>query len=164
MDKRMLLNGTKEIKKSIIKRRALVLIVVLIGIASFTLSGCRYFMKVDFSVLCDKSKVYTVSDLFKFEFDRAYINERLAKYANEETIKRDLGLKIDTHIREMDSGMHNHILFVKDDTIIYDYVYSTLEIEFTETDIWIYPDTVLTAELTRGDYVNAEVIQISVKQ
>lgn len=60
--------------------------------------------------------------------------------------------------------MHNHILFVKDDTIIFDYVYSTIEIEFTETDIWIYPDTVLTAELTRGDYVNAEVIQISVKQ
>ena len=164
MDRRILSNGMKEIKKSIIKRKALVLIVVLIGIASFTLSGCRYFMKVDFSVLCDESKVYTVSDLFKFEFDRAYINERAAVYSNAESFERDLGLKIDTHIRQMESGVHNHILFVKNDTIIYDYVYSTLKIEFTETDIWIYPDTVLTAELTRGDYVNAEVIQISVKQ
>ena len=82
MDRGILSNGMKEIKKSIIKRKALVLIVVLIGIASFTLSGCRYFMKVDFSVLCDESKVYTVSDLFKFEFDRAYINERAAVYSN----------------------------------------------------------------------------------
>lgn len=163
MAKHMLFLGMREIKKQTIKLCVLVLVILLVGIILFVFFWHRHNMKTDFSVLCNESKVYTASDIFKLEFDKAYINDRQAVYVDASYFEKTLGVLVGTDIKELQSGAYNHILFIKNDTIILDYIYATNEIEFTETDIWIYPDTILTAEKTAGAHVNAEVIQITVQ-
>ena len=94
--------------------------------------------------LIEKSKTLTISDVFDFDFDKAYISDAI--YGDEEYFLKELNVNTSINIPTLESGVHNRILFIKDDMIIYDFVYEMYEIPFDEKGIWIFPNTKITAE------------------
>lgn len=94
--------------------------------------------------LSKPSSEVKLGEIFDFEFDKAYVSELLNEtYADEAYFLRELDVDTCIDIPTLESGVHYRILFVKDDIIVYDYIYDQTKLKIAETGIWIYSDTTL---------------------
>ena len=82
-----------------------------------------------------------MGDIFDFDFDKAYVSD--AVYGDEEYFIKKLDVNTNIEIRTLESGVHNRILFIKDNSIIYDFVYEMYQIPISEKGIWIFQNTKL---------------------
>jgi hypothetical protein len=91
--------------------------------------------------------------VFEFDFDEAYVYEH--PYGDEATYLRKLNVETAVPIFQWDTGGHYRIFFIKDNCIIYDFVYDIRQINTAKKGITIYPDTPLT--LTEKQFSNGEL-------
>ena len=94
----------------------------------------------------------TIDSVFNFDFDKAYVVNVKYVYADEEYFTETLGFKTNIDIPTLESGIHNRILFFKDDVIIYDFIYEIYKLKIKETEIWIYPNT--TIAFTQHNFID----------
>lgn len=112
-------------------------------------------------LLSETSSEVKLGDIFDFQFDKAYVSELISEtYADEAYFLEELDVDTNIDIPTLESGVHYRILFVKDDTIIYDYIYYMSEVRIAETGIWIYPDTVLKLKQSNSIGLEGNAIRI----
>lgn len=147
----MLLNGTREHKKIYI---SIIVILLLLVIVFMTLAikewyyETRYpepeeFTKKMYSMLTEEQHV-ELGEVFNFEFDKAFVQNGI--FTDEEYYTEKMNLKTVIDIPTLWSEVEGRILFVKDNVIVYDYIYSLYgeNAPDFEVGIWIYPDTQLS--------------------
>ena len=84
---------------------------------------------------------FKLSQVFDFEFDKAYVNN--GPYADEKFIVSKTNASANVDIFSHENESCDRILFIKDNVIIYDYIYDMYILEPVKKDIWIYPDTIV---------------------
>lgn len=142
----MLLNGIWVTRKTLFGI-VLISIIVVIALLSLliklnqenNLDSKPYSEKL--LSLSEKSEEITMGDIFDFDFDKAYVSD--AVYGDEEYFIKKLDVNTNIEIRTLESGVHNRILFIKDNSIIYDFVYEMYQIPISEKGIWIFQNTKL---------------------
>ena len=92
--------------------------------------------------LFETSDKLIVKDVFDFDFDQAYVSD--AVYADDKYFLEKLNIETTIDIPTLETGAHNRVLFIKDNKIIYDFIYQMYEIRVFEMGTWIYPDTIIT--------------------
>lgn len=97
------------------------------------------------------SNEVAITDVFDFEFDKAYVVHRVTEaYADQEYFLKTLKLDKKVFIPTLEYEGVNRILFVKDNKLVYDFIYETHTIdinELGETGVWITPDAILKMNL-----------------
>ena len=96
------------------------------------------------TAMLDGEQPFKLSDVFSFDFDKAYVVHIEQVFADKDYFVDTLGMKTSIDFHEFHHEFGNHILFFKDDTVIYDFWYEFMAIYPTETDVWIFPDTMVT--------------------
>lgn len=153
----MLLRGTAVIKKS----RLIVATLILLS----TIIGCNKSNYLDSSLYCEKilalsetSEEIAITEVFDFDFDKAYIVYEI--YGDEEYFTETLEVGTKTDIPTLESGGHNRILFIKDNMIIYDFIYDMTEIVIVKTGIWIYPYSTAIFSHKNSNNGDTSIVQI----
>lgn len=135
------------------KRFGLVCIIVLLVICLGTLfilpKPTSYLTNQEYrkkmTDMLENSQNVKLSDVFSFDFDKAYVAHIDSVYASDYYFLERLGMKSKIDLPPSSTnGVGNRILFFKDDAIIYDFRYEFMAIYPTETDVWIFPDTTVT--------------------
>ena len=141
----MLLNGMKVTKKVFL----ITVFSVLVGLACLLLSrvfisckneqnpDCDYYTKM--LLLLETSSEFKMQEVFDFEFDKVYVAYEV--YGDEKSFVNKLGVETDVDIPVLESGGHCRMLFVKNNKIIYDFVYEKSKLCVHEAGMWVYPDT-----------------------
>ena len=93
-------------------------------------------------LLQETSDTVRVGDVFDFDFDEAYVVS--GPYGDETFYPDRLGVETAVPIPRWDTEVHYRILFIKDQCIIYDFVYNILTVDTLQKDVMIYPDTTMT--------------------
>lgn len=162
----MLLNGTKVINKKVLCAiLCVVLCVVLVLLLGkmFIDYYCKhyfpssdvYYQKMLSSLKTSDEVV--IKDVFDFEFDKAYVASEI--YGDQEYFIKVLNLDKKVYIPTLDSGGYNRIFFVKDNELVYDFIYDRGLINIIETGAWISPDTILEMDLDE----NLNFLYINIK-
>ena len=100
-------------------------------------------------LMCAETDEFTFSEIFEFEFDRAYIIHTTDEvYGDKEYFLETLNVTSALELQELPSGGMGRVLFVKDDCIIYDFVYDISYLNIENIGCWISPDTKITASKT----------------
>ena len=68
----------------------------------------------------------------------AFVAEEI--YGDEKYFLKKLDVDTDVDIPMLETGAHNRILFIKDNRIIYDFIYDMEKIHILEKGINVYPD------------------------
>lgn len=92
--------------------------------------------------LQETSDAVRVGDVFDFDFDEAYVVS--GPYGDETFYPDRLGVETAVPIPQWNTEVHYRILFIKDQCIIYDFVYNILTVDTLQKDVMIYPDTTMT--------------------
>lgn len=100
----------------------------------------EYFQKM--LLLQETSDTAKVGDVFDFDFDEAYVVS--APYGDGTFYLDKLGVETAVPLPSYDTGGHYRILFIKDQCVIYDFVYCILQVDTLQKDVMIYPDTTMT--------------------
>ena len=144
----MLLHGMRGTKRSFMFITILVFIVILITfmcacnqVRSLQYHGSEYYSEKMLQ-LFETSDKLIVKDVFDFDFDKAYVSD--AVYADDKYFLEKLNVETTIDIPTLETGAHNRVLFIKDNKIIYDFIYQMYEIRVFEMGTWIYPDTIIT--------------------
>lgn len=162
----MLLSGmNNDTKKINIKR--LCLLIAIGVLITFIFFSCKNksnsFYQEKITKLLDTSDTVTLSDIFDFDFDCVYSSEPIYEsYWEQESFLKKLNVETDINLYSLDYESRARLLFIKDDTIIYDFKYDILMWEFSETGIFLYPETELTFG-EKNDFGKA-VIQINTQE
>lgn len=139
----MLLSGIQRHKKCIS------IIVVFSVITLLTLAMTKYYSKNRYPEPEEYTeKMYSMlketqhiglGDVFAFDFDKAFIQD--GAYTDEEYYVEKMSLKTNIDIPTLWSGVEGRILFIKDNVVIYDYIYPLYDEKSPDFDvgIWIYP-------------------------
>lgn len=90
----------------------------------------------------ETSNTVRVGDVFEFDFDEAYVVS--GPYGDETFYSDQLGVETAVPIPRWETEVHYRILFIKDQCIIYDFVYDIRTIDTLQKDVMIYPDTTMT--------------------
>ena len=93
--------------------------------------------------LLEVTDTFTLADIVDFEFDKVYVASITEVYLGEEYFLEKLNASTTVDIPILDSGNHNRLLFIKDNVIVYDFVYPLEEIYFEDDVIWIYPNELI---------------------
>ena len=161
----MLFRGTKVTNKSGLLIVFCVFFVFLLLLLIIILTNHKKKQNLDTNnyyeklfLLLETSNELMVKDVFDFKFDKAYVANEI--YGDEEYFLKELGVDTNINIPTLESGAYSRILFIKDDRIIYDFVYEMEKLCVLKTGIWIFPNT--TIILTQQNSIdNGEaVIQI----
>ena len=136
---------------------------ILMLCTAFTSCGVgrsnNYYNDKLLSVIEDEKEV-SLSEIFDFEFDSAYLSVPLYEsYAEKDYFLELLDAQTKLRIDSLDSEGFARILFIKENTIIYDFQYETLDYVFSQTGILINDDTQI--KYLESDEFNRPVIQIS---
>ena len=141
----MLFVGIKEIRNNLLIITSFVLVllsiaVLFVGCKKEQFESNNYYENKFF---IKESKIeFIMKNVFEFEFDKAYIASET--YGDKKYFLKKLNADADIDIPMLESGAHNRILFIKDDKIIYDFIYEIGEISFVNKEIFVYPDTQIT--------------------
>ena len=103
----------------------------------------------------------SVQDIFNFEFDWAYVANET--YGDEKYFLKKLDVNTNINIPLLETGAHNRILFIKDNFIIYDFIYEIGEINILETGTTIFPDTTIILTQQSVCENRESVIQVDFK-
>ncbi len=143
----MLFNGMRVTKKRLflcVFSLLLILIFIFGILCRVNKININYF--ADSELYCEKvvsllktREDFMLSEVFEFDFDKAYVSEDV--YGDEQYFIEKLGVDTNIDILTLETGAHNRILFIKDNTIIYDFQYEMSVIFPVESGVWIYPDT-----------------------
>lgn len=150
-------------KKNLMIKIFSVTLSILMLCTAFTSCGVgrsnNYYNDKLLSVIEDEKEV-SLSEIFDFEFDSAYLSVPLYEsYAEKDYFLELLDAQTKLRIDSLDSEGFARILFIKDKTIIYDFQYETLDYVFSQTGILINDDTQI--KYLESDEFNRPVIQIS---
>lgn len=119
----------------------------------------NYYNDKLLSVIEDEKEV-SLSEVFDFEFDSAYLSVPIYEsYAEKDYFLELLDAQTKLRIDSLDSEGFARILFIKDKTIIYDFRYVILDYVFTQTGILVNADTEI--KYLESNEHNRPVIQIS---
>lgn len=162
----MFLNGMRATKKIILLMLISLLILLLFLLVIIISANCgnkQYRESNDYYermlLLLETSNELKMNDLFNFEFDKAYIANET--YGDEKYFLKELGVDTNIDILTLESGAHNRILFVKNNIIIYDFIYETEKICITETGNWVFPDTTIILSQENLDGTKDSIVQMS---
>ena len=124
----MLLCGMRATKKRVLLLSFLFFIVFFFSLLIIIFSNYRekpYLDSNDYYermlMLLETSSELKMKDVFDFEFDKAYVTYET--YGDEKYFLKELNVDTNVCIPTLESGAHNRILFIKDDRIIYDFIY-----------------------------------------
>lgn len=152
-EKHMLLNGQiKDLKNTnptfTKKRITITTIVALLLIILIILIEKACIYNKDNSVY--KNKYYEnfyrhieymdsilMTEIVDFEFDKIYVASITEIYLSEEYFTDKLNTYSLVDIPVLNSGNHNRLLFIRDNVIVYDFVYPMFEIYFADEVTWI---------------------------
>lgn len=146
-------------KKKIVCLLIVLLVVLLVIIAMSALSIFLFYQWLDLLpptkpdpskdeylqkmlLLQETSDTVRVGDVFDFDFDEAYVVS--GPYGDETFYPDRLGVETAVPIPRWDTEVHYRILFIKDQCIIYDFVYYIFTVDTLQKDVMIYPDTTMT--------------------
>ena len=158
------MKGTKTYLMVLCAFAVILLIVagMIVFCFSSTPSNDFYFNKI--RSLRAESQIYKVEDVFDFDFDKAYISEQYAEtYADWGFFAKKLNIDTKIDVNPLPSEDYNRILFIKDNHVIYDYIYSCSEIRFLCEDEWIYPHSSVKISCQFDPKVGCEIILIEKK-
>lgn len=111
-------------------------------------------------LLLETSTELMLKDVFDFAFDKAYLATADEIYGDEEYFLKKLDVDTNIDIPILESGAHSRILFIKDNRIIYDFVYETEKVCVLKTGIWAFPNTTIILTQQNSIYTGENVIQI----
>ena len=100
----------------------------------------EYYQKM--LLLQETSDTARVGDVFDFDFDEAYVASR--PYGDGTSYLDQLGVETAVPLPSYDTGGHYRILFIKDQCVIYDFVYCINQVDTLQKDVMIYPDSTMT--------------------
>ncbi len=159
----MLSHGMKVIKGSLLATFLLVVVLFIISSIIYVkrknndhTDSVDYFEKIQ--VLLEDTSHLKVEDIFEFEFDKAYVASEV--YGDEKYFTKKLGVSSSIDIPALETGAHNRILFVKDNRVIYDFVYYMGEMYISETGIIVYPETTIILSQQENDTSGKKIIQL----
>ncbi len=138
MERRMFVRGMRVIKKIKILISLLCVVLVLI-------TGCNYPQQAEknytlqFCQKLDAGETFLLSNVFDFDFDKAFVISEI--YSKQNDLLTLYNLTTVVNIDDITNDINRRILFIKDNTVVYDYVYSINDL-FTEyKNVIIYPET-----------------------
>lgn len=147
----MLLNWMKGTKN---KLPILLCLLVLLGVICLCVHIIINNNKSDQDIyykkmisLSETSGKVNMSDVFDFEFDKAYVANE--PYADEKYFLEKLGVSSALDIPTLESGGFGRILFIKNNEVIYDFIFEVTEISILKSSIKI-------SDLESGFYVSSE--------
>lgn len=151
--------GTKAIKVCLLIVLLLLVVLSLVCINSYTHELDKqnhvtqnYYAKLQ--SLLESSDDKALKDAFVFDFDRAYVAKTGDEtYADEEYFLKKLDVTTNVDIRMLESESLGRVLFIKNNCIIYDFVYELDRINILTTGVQVYPNS--TLQLTKQDIDNA---------
>ena len=91
--------------------------------------------------LSEDEATVTASEAFGFDFDKAYIPDSRAVYADKDYYLKIMNVKSKINILQFPSEEYRRILFVKNNTIVYDFIYSEQQLQLSEDDAWFFSNT-----------------------
>lgn len=159
----MLSSGMKVINKKIFLLATMVFILVLLLVGKVFIDYNEkkqylappeiYYQKM--ISLLKTSNELSITDVFDFEFDKAYVAYEV--YGDEEYFLKVLNVDNNVDIPTLESGAKNRIFFVKDNELVYDFIYEMHIINISETGVWISPNAMLEMDLREDTlYINIE--------
>ena len=167
----MLLNESKQNKKKEILGIILwvvfcVVLTVILGkmfadyyYKHYTPSSDVYYQKMISSA--KTANEVAVTDVFDFEFDKAYVACEV--YGDQEYFLEVLDLDKKVYIRTFESENKNRIFFVKDNKLVYDFIYERYKLNINETGVWISPDAILEIDLVEDSSLEEDILYINIK-
>lgn len=161
----MLLCGMRVTKKRVLLISFLVFIVLFFLLLIIIFSNYRKKRYLDSNdyyermlMLLETSSELKIKDVFDFEFDRAYVTYET--YGDEKYFLKELNVDTNVDIPTLETGAHNRILFIKDDRIIYDFIYEMNKICILKTGIWVVQDTTIILMQQNSSDKGESIIQI----
>ena len=169
--KRVLLNGMQATKKTFFA--ILLVLLVLFGLLMVhMIVAChsqkqsqRDYYKIMLSLL-DTPKKLKLTDVFDFDFDKAYVVHPFSElYGDEQYFLQELDVDTNVNIPQLGNEGYCRVLFVKNNTVVFDYIYDRsklciIESEPNETGIWVYPNTSIALTKQSADCNNDTVIKM----
>jgi len=115
-------------------------------------------------LLLETSNEIMMKDVFDFAFDKAYVAAADETYGDEEYFLKKLDVDTNIDIPILESGAHSRILFIKDNRIIYDFVYEMEKVCVLKTGIWAFPNTTIILTQQNSIHTGETVIQIDLEE
>ena len=138
---------------------SIVLLVVIVAVSALSIFLLHQWIKAEFPqppkqdpspeeyiekmlLLQQTSDTVRVANVFDFDFDEAYVVYE--PYGDEKYYLDKFEVETNVPIFQWDSGRHYRIFFIKNQCIIYDFVYNRNIVDMLQKDVTIYPDTTMT--------------------
>lgn len=163
----MLSCGMKETKMNYLIIGFFVLLLLfflLFGIIFVKYRNKRYLDSNDYYekmlLLSETSSELEMKEVFSFEFDKAYVANE--PYGDEKYFLKKLDVDTAINIPTLETGAHSRILFIKDNRIIYDFVYEMGKISISEVGIWVYPSSIMRLKHQKFNESSESIIGIEI--
>lgn len=171
----MLSSGMKVINKKLFLLFTIFIIFVLLLVGKVVVNYNEkkqylappdiYYQKMLSSL--KKSNEVVITDVFDFEFDKAYVVHRVSEaYGDQKYFLKVLNVNKKVYIPTLEYEGVNRIFFVKDNELVYDFIYETRTIninELGETGVWISPDAILEMDLRENPLLKEDTLYINIK-
>lgn len=130
---------------------ACLVFVGVVGILFFTSFGANemdgenllYYKDIQKEVGFGWNTQITLDTVFTFEWDKAYIQADAGEPT--EQIDAKLGFDSGLYAKDVWWGYPCRVIFIKDDAVVYEFLYDPKYLDFSEKEVFIYPDTVFIA-------------------
>ena len=160
----MLLLGTENnINKSNTKLICLLIVICVLNVFFISCNKIDSQYQNKITELLKTDDTVELSDIFDLDFDYAYLSKVPDEsYFKHEHFIKKLNVESEIKLNSLDSEGFGRILFIEDDTIIYDFIYDTSKWIFYETGIYLQPETDLTFGET--DQWGRPIIQVDIQE
>lgn len=134
------INAERSLKVFALSLSVIFLCFYLLTSCTFQRSSEDYY--ADMLLQYEKTDKFTFSDVFEFDFDKAYIIHTTDEvYGDKEYFLEALNVTSTLELQELPNGGMGRVLFVKDNCIIYDFIYDVGCLNIENVGCWILPDT-----------------------